>query len=366
MVAAPEGVIYKNKNMSLNEKMVKYYLSYQDSKFHIYTTTQKIDDKQFLVIPLRTEDYRWNVLCVIPYSIILEKADLVNWQVLFTMLTLLSIGLLFTVSLYRMMQKNLEIIENGMKQYERGDYSKLPSPSSYDEIGLLILQFNYMGLKINELNELTRKEQEEKQRLQYMIMEAQINPHFLYNTLGSLKWLAYEKEQDEIARMADAIINLLRFTVKNTSKFIPLREEIDYLKHYIYIQKARYENAFTEEFLVIGFILQPFIENSILYGLDNSRKDGRLRITAKAVDNVLHLIIEDNGRGMVQEKLEDLLKKLDGNKTEKYKGFNGIGITNIILRMKMIYAEDFLYKIESEAGKGTRVILMIPRKGVDE
>ena len=139
------------------------------------------------------------------------------------------------------------------------------------------------------------------------MMEAQINPHFLYNTLGSLKWLAYEKEQEEIARLADALINLLRFTVKNANKFIYFRDEIDYIKNYVYIQKQRYEDAFTVEydvtkeageFSIIGFILQPFIENSILHGLDNSRNDGVIRIEGEVLEDRLQI-----GRASCRERV---------------------------------------------------------------
>lgn len=370
VMANPAGEIYKKSELPPDEAALARYLSYNGGKYYIYTITQKIAKEKFLVIPLRTAKYRFNIVCFIPYAIIMEKADLVIWRVLATMAILLSAGLFIAFSFHRMLRKNLRIIENGMRQFEKGDYMKRLSPSSYDEIGLLILQFNHMGVKISELNELTRKEQEEKEKLQYLIMEAQINPHFLYNTLGSLKWLAYEKGQEEIAKLADAIINLLRFTVKHTNKRIPLHEEIDYIRYYIYIQKARYEETFiaqisitkeAEDFLITGFILQPFIENSILHGLDNSKKDGRIQISGEVKKDELCLLIQDNGIGMTQEKLKELQGKLEENQTEQSKGFNGVGIANVIVRMKMIYGKAFQYQIESKVGQGTEVRLRIPR-----
>lgn len=371
VVAGADGLIYRNNGLGLDERDIEYYLSYEQGKYYTYTTTKRISEEQYLVIPLRTVKYQWNIMCFIPYSVIMEKANQVIPKVFITMVVLLCLGLAAAYGLYSMIKKNLEVIETGMQQYETGNYSKVLSPASYDEIGMLILQFNHMGLKINELNELTRKEQEEKQELQYQVMEAQINPHFLYNTLGSLKWLAYEKEQEEIARLADAIINLLRFTVKNANMLIKLRDEIDYIKNYVYIQKERYEDAFTveydvseeaQEFNIIGFILQPFIENSILHGLDNSRNDGLIRISGTVKEGELHLSIEDNGMGIPEEKLIDLRKKMQENKTEKYKGFNGIGIINIIQRLKMVYGDRFRYEIDSITGKGTAVTMVIPGK----
>ena len=371
VVAGSDGLIYRNNELELKEEDLQYYLSYEQGKYYIYTTTKRIAEEQYLAIPLRTVKYQWNIMCFIPYSVIMEKANQVIPKVIVTMLVILCVGMAAAYALYRMIEKNLKIIETGMRQYETGNYSKVLSPASYDEIGMLILQFNHMGLKINELNELARRDQEEKQELQYQVMEAQINPHFLYNTLGSLKWLAYEKEQEEIARLADALINLLRFTVKNANKFIYFRDEIDYIKNYVYIQKQRYEDAFTVEynvtkeageFSIIGFILQPFIENSILHGLDNSRNDGVIRIEGEVLEGRLHIAIKDNGMGMPKEKLVDLRRKMQENKTEKYKGFNGIGIINIIQRLKMIYQEGFIYEIDSIPGKGTTVTMIIPGK----
>ncbi|WP_373218271.1 sensor histidine kinase [Ruminococcus sp. 5_1_39BFAA] len=375
VLAGQDGEIFKNNSLNVTEKMLNPYITYKDGSYYIYVAKRKIETDRYLVIPMRTPRYAWNILCFIPYSIVLEKANQIIPRTLLTTVGLLAVGLLVGFVLYRTLRKNLEIIEQGMLQYEEGNYSSLLSPAVYDEIGYLILQFNHMGLKINELNELTRKEEEEKQLLEYQVMEAQINPHFLYNTLGSLKWLAYEKEQDEIAKLADAIINLLRFTVKKANQYITLKEELDYVRQYIYIQQTRYENTFrveyqvngeAEQFILLGFILQPFLENSILHGLDNAREDGLIVISGEIKDRKLVLAVTDNGLGMTEEKLQCLKNKIEENKAEKYKGFNGIGVTNIILRLKMVYGSEFQYQIESEPGMGTSVTLVIPERKTDD
>lgn len=369
MVADPNHNIFENDNEKLSKANVDAYLSYNEGKYYVYTTTSRVEREQHLVIALRTEKYQWNVLCFIPYALILEKANRVVIQIFITTILFLCLGVLVANLIQQLIRKNLQIIESGIKQYERGDYSRLESPACYDEIGMTILEFNHMGMKINELNELARKEQEEKQNLQYQVMEAQINPHFLYNTLGSLKWLAYEKEEEEIAKLADAIIELLRFSVKHVNKMITLQEEICYINQYIYIQKMRYDNAFcvemevtkeAEGFRMIGFILQPFVENSILHGLDTSKQDGLIKIKGSIVKDGLQITIEDNGFGMDQETLNTLVTKIERNHIEEYKGFNGIGVTNIILRLKLLYGEAFHYKIESALQKGTMVTLVIP------
>lgn len=371
MICGKEGAIYKNNHLQMTEQALKPYLSYKDGKYYIYSAMRKINNKEYLTITVRTHRLGWNILCMTPYSVILKEADQVIPRIAAAALLLLGAGLLVGSFLYHFLQKNLKIIEQGMLQYESGNYSARLSPASYDEIGLLILQFNHMGMKISELNEQARREEEKRQELQYQVMEAQINPHFLYNTLGSLKWLAFEKEQHEIVTLADAVIRLLRFTVKNANRPIPLKEELDYIRDYIHIQQMRYENSFrvyfsvtddAQNYTIIGFILQPFIENSILHGLDNARSDGIIRIEGFVDKGCLILSAADNGMGMSQEKLSGLLAKIQENKTEKYKGFNGIGIVNIILRLKMVYGTEFQYQLESFEGAGTKMTLRIPER----
>ena len=116
------------------------------------------------------------------------------------------------------------------------------------------------------------------------------------------------------------------------------------------------------QFPVICFILQPFVENSILHGLDIARADGKIRITGevKREENRLYLSVEDNGAGMTPEKIKELEDKIENNKPEEYKGFNGLGVTNIILRLRTVYGSRFEYRIESTEGAGTKIMLIIP------
>ncbi len=374
IIADRKGKIYTNQNPYVTESDVKMYVSYNNGDYYVYSTQAELNNENYLIVPLRTQKQQLNLICVIPDSLILERTNDVMWAVLLVSVILLIGGIILAYLMYGMIRKNLDLIETGMKQYEKGDYSRLSSPVCYDELGMLILQFNRMGMEIKRLNDLARKEEEEKQNLRYQVMETQINPHFLYNTLGTLKWMAYEKEEVEIAKTAGALINLLQFTVKNVNKMIFLKEEISYIQDYVLIQKTRYEDAFKAEydvsedaarFSIICFILQPFVENSILHGLDIARQDGVIRIKGKIAEEKLHLSIEDNGIGMPSEKIRELEEKIQHNKLEEYKGFNGLGVANIILRLKMVYGTEFQYKIESESGTGTKITLIIPKEGAD-
>ena len=370
IVAGAEGTVYKDAGLLPKGWSLREYFDYKDGSYSVYAVRVKYQEKSYLVVPLKTTDMRMNLVCVVPYYKILEKAsEVLHVLVLITAL-LCVLGLCVARAFYAGMKKNLVIIEKGMHAYEEGNYSRLESPACYDELGLLILQFNHMGMEIKRLNELSQKEEEEKQALQYQVLETQINPHFLYNTLGTIKWMAYEKEEEEIARLAGAIINLLRFTVKNVNKMIPLKEELAYIRDYVTIQKIRYEDAFqveyettpeAEEFRITCFVLQPFVENCILHGMDISKNTGRIWIRAVVEDEILVLSVADNGVGMDPQTLRELEEKIANERLEEYRGFNGVGVANIILRMRMTYGEKFSYEFLSRDGQGTTVTLRIPK-----
>lgn len=370
VIAGQDGSVYKSSSVQPDDWDTGEYLEYKDGDYYVYAMHEKRAENSYLIVPLKTMEMRMNLICIIPYHLILDSLSRVVQFVIAVTVLLCGLGLAAARILYRSMKKNLVIIENGMQAYEAGDYSRLQSPACYDELGLLILQFNHMGMEIKRLNELSQKEEQEKQELRYQILETQINPHFLYNTLETIKWMAYEKEEDEIAKLSGAIIRLLRFTVKNVNKMIPLREELAYIEDYVTIQKIRYEDAFqveyeitpeAEEFYITCFVLQPFVENSILHGIDISTNTGKIIIQAFVKEEALHILVRDNGTGMSADVLKSLKDKISNNRLEEYKGFNGVGVTNIILRMKMTYGKDFSYEIQSGEGMGTTVLLKIPK-----
>lgn len=369
-IAGQDGSVYKESTVQPDNWEIRDYLEYKNGNYYVYAMHEKFEEHSYLIVPLKTMEMRMYLVCIIPYHLILDSLSHVVQFIAVVTLLLCGLGLVGARILYASMKKNLVIIENGMQAYEAGDYSRLQSPACYDELGLLILQFNHMGMEIKRLNELSQKEEQEKQELKYQILETQINPHFLYNTLETIKWMAYEKEEEEIARLSGAIIRLLRFTVKNVNKMIPLKEELAYIRDYVTIQKIRYEDAFqveyevtpeAEAFYITCFVLQPFVENSILHGMDISKNTGKISIRAFVEENVLNVTVKDNGIGMSQEVLQSLKDKISNNRLEEYKGFNGVGVTNIILRMKMTYGEAFSYEFQSEEGRGTAVILKIPK-----
>lgn len=280
------------------------------------------------------------------------------------------IGFLLVGLLSATITRNTGRIEAGMQEFEKGNFRYRISPASYDEVGLLGLQLNYMAEQIEKLMEIQKADEEKKRRMEIATLQAQINPHFLYNTLGSLKWSAFRAGQRELADSLDALVSLLRFTIKRAAGIVTVQEEINYIKSYIAIEKMRYEDRFSivyeldskaMELEIPGFLLQPLVENSLLHGLDMTKEDARIwiRVKLSEQDTVRFLIIEeeDNGIGMTEEECKKILKE---EPEKKKKGFSSIGIKIVDRRMREIYGELYHMELQSEQGFGTMTKLWIP------
>lgn len=255
-------------------------------------------------------------------------------------------------------------MEENMKRIEKGDFKARVRPVSYDEIGMLGLQFNYMSVQIENLIDNLAKEKFAKEEAEFKALQAQINPHFLYNTLGSVKWLAHKKQDSEVENMVDSVISLMRFAIKKTDAFITVEEELNYIHQYIFLQKAKYGDAFqvdyeidplTKGFKMLGFILQPLVENSIYHGIDMSTGEGKITIKVLGGEQSLVLKIEDNGVGFSKERLDEIL-----HQEKKYKGFNSIGIKIVMERLAAYYKNEFEFHITSEEGNGTKIEIRLP------
>ncbi|MEW9080081.1 sensor histidine kinase, partial [Terrisporobacter glycolicus] len=192
-------------------------------------------------------------------------------------------------------------------------------------------------------------------------LQAQINPHFLYNTLSGIRFLISMEKNEEAEEMLYRFTKLLRAILPKASEMITLREEIENIRNYGELQQMRYPNTFVIEydidetildFKVPSFILQPILENAILYSMEKENNFGNIKVTAFEENEYIKIIIEDNGIGMSKDKLINVLNK--------GASINSIGVTNVNERIQLNYGIKYGLKIESIEGKGTKVIFMLP------
>lgn len=370
-----DNVIVLNQNKELMKcgeseaakEILRRIDSLDDDDLYVYHTDVELENSVYTAAVIHTPANDWTIISYFSHAVLLKGIDTIFKAVLEVILAAALIVLLITAMISRTITRNVNLIEAGMKRYEKGEFDYRISPASYDEVGLLGLQLNYMALKISSLIEQLHGEEEEKKKLEIETLQAQINPHFLYNTLGSLKWAAVRKKQPELADSLDALSSLLEFTIKKAGGMVTVEEEASYIKSYIEIEKMRYGERFVmdyqideevKEMKIPGFILQPLVENSFLHGLDLTKEGGTVIIRGRKQNGFLCLEVEDNGIGMEEEKAARLLKS--GKEEKKYKGFNSIGIKIVDRRLRELYGEGYQTKVYSVLGEGTRITLMIP------
>ena len=248
---------------------------------------------------------------------------------------------------------------------EEGNLSVHIQPVSYDEVGMLALRFNYMVGKISDLIQDVSDERLRLQAKEFELLQTQINPHFLYNTLGSIKCIAQLNQQYDIEKMITCLIEILKTALSMKGKNCHLNEELSYVDNYIQLQKIRYANSFTvvydiaedtEDLCIVGFILQPLVENALLHGLELNKPDGCITIKSRIVNESLMIWISDNGVGMTAETITAVMTYHENTK----KNLNNIGIKNVEERIKYSFGEKYGLRFHSAPGKGTTVEIRLP------
>lgn len=253
-----------------------------------------------------------------------------------------------------------------MQQIEEGNMDARVPYLGDDELGIMARGFNLM---IQQLQEQFRTNLERQDRLriaEFKNLQAQISPHFLYNTLESIKILARLGMNEEVGLVVSKLGVLLRSGMNFKQEMIPLRDEIKVVESYIAIQQVRYEDKFTYtahippellECMVPNLVVQPLVENAIVHGLETKMGTGELRLSGWLENEDIYLEIYDNGGGIDPEKIQRIFREEKGAEQER----DSIGLINVHRRLKLYYGEPYGLRIESEPGSFTRILLHIPK-----
>lgn len=309
------------------------------------------------------------LLKAIPYSYLQRSAqEAMSFHTPFLVMVVLA-EILFSVLISFSITKPIKKLANVMKAFgERNLSVGLLETNRKDEIGLLIHKFNEMTRKINNLVNSEYKLKLAKKNAQLSALQAQINPHFMYNALQSLGTFALRRKAPEIYQMSGAIARILRYSLQDSREEVQLETEIENIRNYLYVQEVRFGpnlhvniqlNADAEKLLVPKLILQPLVENSIKYGIDDEKTDESISITAHRHDQFLEITVRDNGRGVNESNLAMIRAWM--REEDDYMGNgNHLGIKNIYNRIKLLYGDAADMYIDSELGKGTVISVRIP------
>ncbi len=256
----------------------------------------------------------------------------------------------------------------------KNDLQALVNRDNVDEITELGMSFNIMIGKIRELLDAKIKEQEELKKAELRALQAQINPHFLYNTLDTIIWMAEAQATDQVVEIVTALSSFFRISLSKGRDWITIGEEIERTKSYLTIQRMRYRDIldFRVEadaevlgYTILKLILQPLVENALYHGIKNKRCGGTIVVRARQRnrDEVL-LEVEDDGIGFSPEKLAQLRAELNDDSGE-IRPDSGFGIENVNKRIRLYYGRQFGLSLASEYTKGTRATLVIPARRSD-
>jgi two-component system sensor histidine kinase YesM len=314
------------------------------------------------------------IVSVFSIDSIVQEAERISLKGIFVIMISLVVALVLIYGVSRLLTKRLLKLSKQINKVSTGNLNTSLSIDGNDEIGLLARQFNMMVDSVKSLLEEVHESNRQKNQLliqqneiKLKMMASQINPHFLFNALESIRMKAHMHHEKEIAHVVKLLGRLMRKNLQIGGSDISLENELDMVRCYLEIQKFRYGERLKYEIdadaranavMVPPLIVQPLVENAIVHGLENSEEDGWVCVTARVENGELRIVVEDNGVGMERTRLSEIESRL--NDSEEDRENARIGLRNVHMRLKLKYGDPYGIRIESAPGQGTTVQLALP------
>ena len=314
----------------------------------------------YTIVTAHSVNNNWTVSLYKPQKLIYESTNFMITGNVIAIMLLIVFSIIITSVLSKVMVSGLEKLRANMEEVEKGNMEITVKSNNEDEVGALIRGFEKMILQIKALIEDVYESRLIQKDYEMKALQAQINPHFLYNSLSLINWMALETDQEDISKITLSLSTFYRTALNKGKNILRVRDEIKNMRSYLDIQLMMHDHEFDVDveidecildYNILNLILQPLIENAIDHGID-LKTDGRggIKIIGKKQNDEIVLIVSDNGVGMSKEQAESILT----NKS------NGYGVKNVNERIKLYYGEQYQLKIESEIGIGTKVKVTIP------
>ena len=346
-----------------------YENAFFDEKYDYYTLSaaQVLDDQHdkhssYEILAETSSVTGWKACLYKPNRLIVSSVAPITRIAVIAVLVMAAMSIIAMIILTNFVTKRIRRLKSGMEQVEEGNLEAEIVSDSRDEIGDLVNGFDAMLLRLNTLIKEVYEGRIKEKEYEMRALQAQINPHFLYNTLSLINWKAIEAGADDISKITLALSTFYRTSLNKGKNVMSLEDELRNMRSYLDIQLMMHDYDFDVEFHVdesigqytsLNLMLQPLIENAIAHGID-VKPDGRgkLVITGKEEGDLIVLTVEDNGVGMSDEQAARIL-------TEDSKGY---GVRNVNERIKLYYGEQYSLQIESRIGEGTRACIRIPKR----
>jgi len=320
----------------------------------------------------------WNIVSVT------HKNDIItDWQNIQIIYTLVGLILFLIVGpatkiISSGITKPVRKLQKIMKTVENGEFNLIGPIKATDEIKTLAYDYDIMVGCIRELIEKNDKDQELKRKSDLIALQAQINPHFLYNTLDSIIWMGEMGQNKDVVKMTSALSKLFRIAISKGHEMITIRDEIAHVQSYLTIQEMRYQDKFSylididskfHTFPILKITLQPLIENAIYHGIKENNVKGFIKITSRLENDKIYIDVKDNGKGMTEDELDRLISSIDTepeDMTLPTESNPGIGLRNVHQRIGLYFGHEYGLNFKSKIGEGTTVSVSIPAKMMEK
>jgi len=342
--------------------------------------TSEVADGRHLQLIYRTSPFTgWTTMGVFPMEESAYGVREITFNVVTFVFVVCMLGMTASFYLAHSISRPIGQLMSFMSKAESGDLNVRYWGERSDEIGMLGRSFNTMLAQIARLLSLTELQERQKREAELRSLQAHIKPHFLYNTLDTIHWMARSKGAEDIAEVVQSLSRLFRLGLSKGSDIVPLADELEHVLSYLKIQQVRYSSklAYTvdadprlQESYVLKLLLQPIVENAIYHGIKERRGPGHISIRVAERAGDLFMTVQDNGAGIPADRLNQLRKRLEsvGKQTEpgefeqslQDSSGSGYGILNVQARIRLTYGKEYGLLIESEAGSGTTVTVHHP------
>jgi two-component system sensor histidine kinase YesM len=308
---------------------------------------------------------------VVPEEVMMVGAVYIGRSGVVILIISIFLTVLLSIIVSNQVAKPIVALSKTMENVEENNFSVQIDASRTDEIGILHRKYKEMINRIRELIEKDYKREMENRDAQFLALQAQINPHFLYNTLQVISGMALKKDAKEIYEMTQRLGHMFRYITNKRGDLVYIHEEVSHLNNYLHIQKLRFGDSvsiqlFVDEAVNNALIpllsLQPIIENSFKHGFESQVEKGIIKIDIQKVFDEIEIVIEDNGVGMPTDVLADIKRKLSVDIETQNRS---IGLKNVDARIKLYFGKEYGLELTSKEAEYTRVIVRIPYKKGD-
>lgn len=363
------NIVYHPQQQQLyNELQTENISLIMNAKTDVVTAGKGDDEKIYALS--HSETTGWTIVGCMNMSELLKNSRKARSIYVLVALGLIAVALVISSEIARNITFPIQKLRDSMKRVQKGDFSAAEiEVYSDNEIGSLTRSFNVMTHKIQDLMAQNIQEQEQKRKIELKALQSQINPHFLYNTLDSIIWMAEGKKNEEVVLMTASLARLLRQSISIENELVTIGQEVEYVRSYLTIQKMRYKDKLEFEINVdprithaqiIRLVLQPIVENAIYHGLKYKESKGMLKVHGYELGERIIIDITDDGVGMDEETLKHIYDKHKVNYHS-----NGVGVYNVQQRLVLYYGKEYGIIYHSEKGKGTTATVVIPKKQED-